>query len=107
VNALYHQTKGRVRLVGLSLGEENLQQYIRQHGIEFPVVTRLPSDVVIDYRLGGTPQTIVVDAEGRVIKTWMGAYQRTTRQEIETQLNVDLPELMAATAPTTAGGGAR
>ena len=92
-NALYEQTRDRVRFVGLSLSEQNLVDYLASNAIAYPVLTRLPSEVVIDYRLGGTPQTIVVASDGRVLKNWMGAFQNSNRSEIQSFLNVQLPAL--------------
>jgi hypothetical protein len=45
------------------------------------------------YGLGPTPHTIVVSPEGRVVKSWRGAYARQTATDIERFFSVDLPGL--------------
>jgi len=43
--------------------------------------------------LHGTPQTLVIDAAGRVLRNWAGAYTGPVRTEIQEYFHVHLPEL--------------
>jgi len=79
------------RLVGLALSSEGLAEYVAKNGIEFPVLTEPDQSTVRSYRLGGTPATILISPEGRVLKIWMGAWGGRTQAEIETQFSVRLP----------------
>lgn len=53
----------------------------------------LPVDVKANYKFGGTPQTLVVSADGHVIKNWTGAYSGSLKTEIEGFFQIELPGL--------------
>ena len=59
--------------------------------LSFPVYSALSPETIKALGLGGTPQTIVVSTDGKVIKNWMGAYTETIQPEVETFFGVRLP----------------
>lgn len=59
-----------------------------------PVLTDDDTNVRTALRLRGTPQTLVVDRSGRVLKNWEGAYTGPTAREIEAFFRVHLPGLL-------------
>ncbi len=91
VQTLVNETHGKYRFVGLSLSRDNLNEYVLQHDYGFPIYTDLPSTITSTYKMGGTPQTIVVSSDGKVVNSWMGAYSGSLKQEVETFFGVDLP----------------
>ncbi len=63
-----------VEVVWVSLdGVEPTRRYLVEHGIELPVVSLTDQRLRALYRAGTTPQTTVVDAEGRVGYSYLGA----------------------------------
>lgn len=80
------------QFIGLSLTEVGLKEYAESHHLKFPIYTRLTSRTIESLGLGGTPQTIVISPEGRVLKNWNGAYQRA-QPEVEAYFGVQLPGL--------------
>lgn len=95
VNALAAQAGDKYRFVGLSLSSKELKEYAARHGIKFPVYTDLPFSVTSAYKLSGTPQTIIVSPDGRVVRNWMGAYTGEFQHEVESFFGVSLPGLTA------------
>ena len=91
LRTLAEQTKGRYRVVGLSLSSDSLREYVAKHDLHFPIYTGLSPQVVVSYRLGGTPQTILVSDEGKLLHEWKGAYMGSTKKEIEEYFDVRLP----------------
>ena len=91
IKALAEGTKGRYRIIGLSLSSNNLQEYVTRSGFTFPVYSDLSPGTAIAYRMGGTPQTIVISNEGKLVKEWKGAYIGNSKKEIETQFGLGLP----------------
>ncbi len=77
--------------IGLSLSKDGLRDYITQHNIGFPVYSEPTIEVVSAYKLGGTPRTLVVSPEGRILKNWFGAYGADLKREIERYFGVNLP----------------
>ena len=83
--------KGRYRVLGLSLSSAGLQKHVSEAGFSFPVYTDISPDTRTAYHLGGTPDTIVVSVDGKVIKHWQGAYVGPTKEEVESYFGVSLP----------------
>jgi hypothetical protein len=78
ISELATKTKGRYRVVGVST-----------------------TPVSSTFRLGGTPQTILVSADGRVLEDWPGAYVGVQAQELEAYFGLRLPGLRKRAVPTT------
>jgi peroxiredoxin len=91
LHALAQGAAERYRLVGISLSEVGLKQYITEEHLDFPIFANLQPQDRNKYHLGGTPETIVVAPNGRVKQVWMGAYQDPQRQMIEKAMGISLP----------------
>jgi hypothetical protein len=92
VEMLANSTSNKYRFVALSLTSNNLKQYLEEKNVSFPVYTELPLTTYSTYKLGnGTPQTIVVSSEGKVLKNWQGAYSDDLKREVEEYFNIELP----------------
>jgi hypothetical protein len=100
VRALARASAGRFRVVGISTARE-VDGHLAARGVGIDVVAGIDDDTVRAYRLGGTPQTIVVGADGRVSQVWAGAWTGALAREVEAYFAVRLPGLTAAgnTAP--------
>lgn len=106
VEALAAQSGGRYRLIGLSLSEDKLREYVEQQKFTFPVYSKVPAAAKTAYKLGGTPQTIVVSDDGRVLKNWAGAFASPVKGEIEEYFKIQLPGLTekAKAEPASSAG---
>ena len=91
VKTLAENLKGRYRVLGLSLSADGLQKYVTDSGLEFPVYGDVSADTRSAYHLGGTPDTILVSTDGRVMKHCPGAYVGSTKADIESYFNAHLP----------------
>lgn len=94
MRALAEKAGDRFQFVGFSLSSKNLHDYVTQNKLNFPMYTDLPLNPTSDYKLGGTPQTIVVSPSGEVMKVWSGAFADTLQRDIEAYFGVSLPGLM-------------
>ncbi len=88
--ALIAQANGRFRVVGLATTRLGLAEYLARERLTLPVLADLDPAVASAYELTGTPTTIVVSPEGKVLRIWSGAYADGIREEIETFLGVHL-----------------
>lgn len=93
IKTLAQNLKGRYRVVGISLSSDGLQKYVTDSELDFPVYGDISVEARSAYHLGGTPDTIVVSTDGRVLKHWQGAYVGSTKQDIEAYFNVHLPSI--------------
>jgi len=100
ISELATKTKGRYRVVGVSTTPVS-STFVRDRAIQFEIASMVSEDVARAYRLGGTPQTILVSAEGRVLEDWPGAYVGVQAQELEAYFGLRLPGLRKRAVPTT------
>ena len=105
LKALARSVSGEYRFVMLSLTDGALRDYVARNELgAIPVYGGLAEAERITYKLGGTPQTIVVSKEGKVLKSWMGAYTGAAAEEIEEYFDTRLPGLAEQAATERAGG---
>ena len=90
---LLGKESGEYRFVGLSLSADALPEYVSKNDLKLPVYSGLSNGTKAAYKLSGTPQTIVISPEGRVLQNWMGAYVGKQKDEIEAYFGVTLPGL--------------
>jgi peroxiredoxin len=81
------------RFIGISLSEQGLADYVAKNDLKLPVYSGLSPETLNTYKLGGTPQTIVISPEGKVLKDWAGAYFGDQKSQIEAFFHVSLPGL--------------
>jgi len=93
IQALASARGGTYRFVGLSLSDTGLREYVAANNLRFPVYTRVAPEAIRALRLGGTPHTLVVSSEGKLLKNWVGAYGNDLQREIERYFDVRLPGL--------------
>lgn len=93
LRALIAASGTRYTLVGLSLpSATSLSVYLQMAQLHFPVYTDVAESTIGAYRLGGTPETIVVSPQSKVLKVWIGAYQGAMLKDVENYLGVPLRE---------------
>lgn len=91
IESLAGQIAGRYRVIGVSLSDDLLRQYITEYAPKYSVYSTGRDEEAGDYHFGVTPQTIVVSPDGKVLRSWYGAYQGYTKNEIERFFSVQLP----------------
>ncbi len=91
VRTLADSVRNEYRFIGLSLNDDKLRDYVAQHSLDFPIYSDLRGTVRMAYRLSATPHTIVISAEGRILRSWEGAYAGDLQREVEEYFHVRLP----------------
>jgi peroxiredoxin len=91
LKALMDKKREEYRFVAVSLSDEGVKEYVSENGLDIPVYTGLSEDIKKTYKMRGTPQTIVVTEEGKVIQSWMGAYMERLQPQVEGFFGVALP----------------
>jgi hypothetical protein len=90
---LLGKESGEYRFIALSLSDDTLAEYVAKNDLKLPVYSGLSMDTKAAYKLSGTPQTIVISPEGRVLQNWMGAYVGDQKSQVEAFFHVTLPGL--------------
>ena len=91
LRALIRQSGTRYRIIGISLTRKDLKEYVDAEHLTLPIYTDLPDATMAHYKLGGTPETIVISKDSKVQKVWMGAYVKEVKKNIEDYLGASLP----------------
>jgi hypothetical protein len=87
----------KYRFVGISLTTQGLKEHLREVMPDNFLIYTSPSETAtVAYRFGGTPETLVVSREGKVIKRWRGAWTGDSKADIENFFQHPLPGLLSA-----------
>lgn len=75
--------RGRARVVGVDWNDTtaNATEFIRQHGLTYPILRDGSSEVGNRYGLSGLPTTFVLDSRGRIARTLRGPQTSATLRE--------------------------
>ena len=93
INTIVGLKRESFRFIGLSLADNGLSGYVDLHDLKFPIYRSLAPESIEMLGLGSTPQTIVISADGRIIKNWVGAFGGGLEPEVEEFFGVQLPGL--------------
>jgi peroxiredoxin len=81
------------RFVAVSVVDDQVRKYVSENGIDVPVLIASPQ-AKDQYHLGATPHTIVISSEGRVERSWRGAYAGPISDEVGRYFGTTLPGLL-------------
>jgi len=93
LKTLLDKERGQYHFIGLSLSENSLAEYVAKNDLNLPVYSGLSQETLTTYKLGSTPQTIVISPEGKVLQDWVGAYVGDQKSQVEAFFDVSLPGL--------------
>jgi len=93
IEVLAKQTSGRYRIVGVAASDE-VPDVLRERGIPMSVLTDVDSGILAAYGFRGTPQTVVIGNDGRVLQAWTGAFEGDQAKRVERFFGVHLPGLL-------------
>ncbi len=93
VQVLVEAVETSHRVIALSLAPD-VGDYVRQHGLTVPVYIEPDLEAMEGLGLGPTPHTIVLSADGKVERTWLGAYSGKIAEEVQSYFGVTLPGLL-------------
>jgi len=93
VEALVRQTRGRYRVVGIAASAD-IPAAVKDGATPIAVLTSVAPSTLAAYGFRSTPQTVVVGQDGRVLKSWTGAYQGEQAENIKSFFGVQLPGLL-------------
>lgn len=94
VTAVANAKTASFRFVGLSLSDFELADYVKAQKISFPVYSSPSGEMIEQLGFSETPQLIVISPEGKVIKSWTGAFVAGVAQDVEGFFDVHLPGLV-------------
>jgi hypothetical protein len=97
VNALAAAVRGRYRVVGLSLTDHGLRDFLARNPLPLEIYANPSAEAVSVYRMDRTPQTILLSSSGRIERVWQGAFVGRQQMELERHFGIRLPALTIGT----------
>jgi hypothetical protein len=98
VAALERATRGRYRFLAITAAGDDVRRGFAQT-VPVPTYWGLGDTERRAYRFNGTPQTLVVSGDGRVLRSWAGAYSSGLKRDVERYFDVALPDLASQGRP--------
>jgi peroxiredoxin len=96
LKTLVDRKGGDYRFIGISLSKEGLEKYVADHQLTFPIYTDIPKEAGEAYKMGGTPQTVIISPQGKVLQSWPGAYAGDQKSQVEKYFDITLPGIQPA-----------
>lgn len=93
IEVLAKQTGGRYRVVGVAASDD-IPEVIAVRAIPMSVLKGVEPEILAAYGFRGTPKTVVVGSDGRVLQAWTGAFQGDLAERVEKFFGVHLPGLL-------------
>jgi hypothetical protein len=96
IQTLLSQSKGKYRVVLVSLNPQGFSEHVAENKLNMPdveLVAWVPEAFLRTHNLTSTPQTLVVSPDGRILKWWRGAFNGEKQQQVEEYFGVHLPGL--------------
>ena len=80
----------KYRVIGLSLNNRGLENFLRNRRVELPVYVIAPFARATAYLSVSTPTTILISPTGVIRNEWSGAYVSETRDSLEAFFGIPL-----------------
>lgn len=84
------------RIVAVSIVSEGVKEYVNQYKLtDVPIIAEVDPKSRVSYEMNVTPQTILINPDGKVEKLWIGMFSPAERSEIEQSFSLKLPQITA------------
>lgn len=74
LNELYKENKNNIEIVAINLGEakSTVSNFVKEYGINYPVLLDKDFSVAKDYQVAGTPYNFLIDKQGKISAIYPG-----------------------------------
>ena len=96
IRTLAHRMGMKYRFIGVATSSpEGLRAYAEQKALNFEVIGSISEAQKVTYDLGGTPQLLILSADGHLKVAFKGAFSGQSKKEAEAFFGTVLPGLEA------------
>lgn len=85
------------RIVAVSIISDGVKEYVSQQKLtDVPIIAEVDPKSRVSYEMNETPETILIDSDGKVEKLWIGLFGPDERSEIEQSFGLKLPQITSS-----------
>jgi len=85
------------RIVAVSITSDGVKEYVGQQKLtDVPIIAEVDPKSRVSYEMNVTPQTILINSDGKVEKLWIGLLSPDERSEVEQSFSLKLPQITSS-----------
>lgn len=82
------------RIVAVSIISDGVKEYVSQQKLtDIPIIAEVDPKSRVSYEMNVTPQTMLINSDGKVEKLWIGLFGPDDRSEVERSFSLKLPQI--------------
>jgi peroxiredoxin len=82
------------RIVAVSIISDGVKEYVSQQKLtDIPIIAEVDPKNRVSYEMNVTPQTMLINSDGKVEKLWIGLFGPDDRSEVERSFSLKLPQI--------------
>ena len=85
------------RIVAVSILSDGVKEYVSQQKLtDVPIIAEVDPKGRVSYEMNVTPQTILINSDGKVEKLWIGLFSPDDRSDVEQSFSLKLPQITSS-----------
>jgi hypothetical protein len=82
------------RIVAVSIISDGVKEYVSQQKLtDIPIIAEVDPKSRVSYEMNVTPQTMLINSDGKVEKLWIGLLSPDERSDVEQSFSLKLPQI--------------
>jgi peroxiredoxin len=83
--------KSSYNVIALSLVRTGAKEYLDKYNLgSVPLIVDVPANELKDYKIIGTPLTLLISSDGKIEKVWNGLIKSDAQKDVWTSLNIPI-----------------
>ena len=85
------------RIVAVSIISDGVKEYVSEQKLtDVPIIAEVDPKGRVSYEMNVTPQTILINSDGKVEKLWIGLFSPDERSDVEQSFSLKLPQITSS-----------
>jgi len=85
------------RIVAVSIISDGVKEYVSQQKLtDIPIIAEVDPKSRVSYEMNVTPQTMLINSDGKVEKLWIGLLSPDERSDVEQSFSLKLPQITSS-----------
>ena len=85
------------RIVAVSIISDGVKEYVSEQKLtDIPIIAEVDPKSRVSYEMNVTPQTMLINSDGKVEKVWIGLLSPDERSDVEQSFSLKLPQITSS-----------